>query len=260
VEDSVSHRRFGYLDRTCEAELVATQDLVEELRRVKEPAEVERIAAAQELTDAAFDHVLGVVRSGMTEREIALALEFHMRERGSEGVAFPPIVASGPNSARPHATVSDRRLQHGDFVVLDFGARVGGYCADMTRTLVVGKASDEQRQLYDAVYEANRAGTAAIRAGVLGKDADAAAREVLEGRGLGDLFTHGLGHGVGLEVHELPGVGPRGEKELPAGSVVTVEPGAYEAERGGVRIEDLVVVEEGGCRVLTRSPKDLIEI
>ena len=148
----------------------------------------------------------------------------------------------------------------GDFVVLDFGARVDGYCADMTRTLVVGQADERQRAVYDAVLAANLAGIDALAAGRLGKDVDAVARAVLEERGFGELFTHGLGHGVGRDVHELPGVGPRGDKELLAGSVVTVEPGAYEPGWGGVRIEDLVVVEEGGCRVLTRSPKDLIEI
>ncbi len=260
IEDTNPHRRFDYVRTTCDREVVALDGWIELLRQVKEPTEIERIDAAQQLTDAAFERLLSTIRVGMTEREIALRLEFDMRERGSEGVAFPPIVASGPNSARPHATVSDRELSAGDFVVLDFGARVDGYCADMTRTLVVGSADAQQRALYDAVLAANLAGIDALAAGRLGKDVYDVARAVLAERGYGELFTHGLGHGVGRDVHELPGMGPRGDKELPPNSVVTVEPGAYEPGWGGVRIEDLVVVEEGGCRVLTRSPKDLIEI
>jgi Xaa-Pro aminopeptidase len=183
-----------------------------------------------------------------------------MRRRGSEGVAFPPIVASGPNSALPHASPGPRTLGGGDFVVLDFGARVDGYCADMTRTVVIGKASDRQREIYNVVLAANATGAAAVRAGIPGREIDAAAREIVVAAGYGEDFGHGLGHGVGLEVHELPGVGPRSEDLVPLGSVITIEPGIYVPEYGGVRIEDLVVVEAEGSRVLTRSTKDLIEL
>jgi Xaa-Pro aminopeptidase len=260
LEDSVPHSRFRFVDERLTEGATAMTGLVERIRQVKDAEEISRIEAAQALTDAAFEHILAHVREGLSEREIALELEFFMRRNGSEGVAFPPIVASGPNSARPHATVSTRAIQRGDFVKLDFGARVGGYCADMTRTLVVGRASERQRELHDAVRAANGAGTAAVAAGVIGSDVDAAARRVLDERGLGALFTHGLGHGVGLEVHELPNAGPRSDLPLPAGSVITIEPGVYEPGMGGVRIEDLVVVEERGARVLTRSSKDLIEL
>jgi Xaa-Pro aminopeptidase len=260
IEDSVPHARFTFVESHFDGEVRATSNLVERLRQVKEPAEVARIEAAQTLTDRSFAYVLDVIRPGATEREVALALEFFLRKEGSDGVAFPPIVASGPNSALPHATVTDREIEDGDLVILDFGARIDGYCADMTRTVAVGAVDDRQRSMYEAVLAANEAGVRALRPGILGKEADAQARSVLQERGYGELFTHGLGHGVGLEVHELPGVGPRSEGPLPEGCVVTVEPGIYERGRGGVRIEDLVVVEATGARVLTRSPRDLIEL
>lgn len=260
LETSLPFSRYERFRSTFEGEVVPASGWVEEIRGVKDPIEIGRIEAAQALTDAAFSHILGMMRAGVSEREIALELEFFMRRQGSEGVAFSPIVAAGPNSARPHATVTDRRLAKGDFVVMDFGARIGGYCADMTRTVVVGEASDRHREIYSAVLEANLAGTSAIRAGVRGRDVDAAARQVLDERGLGEYFGHGLGHGVGLEVHELPTLGRRSEGPLPEGSVVTCEPGVYVPGFGGVRIEDLIVVESSGPRVLTASTKDLIEI
>ncbi len=260
LESTMPFWRFDATRTASVAEVVPMTGWVEDLRLVKSDEEIERISAAQALTDRAFEYLLGTLREGLTEREVALELEFFMRREGSEGVAFAPIVASGPNSALPHATPTDRRLTAGDFVVLDFGAKVGGYCADMTRTVVIGSASAEQRAIYDAVLAANEAGIRKIAAGVLGKEADAAARAVIAERGFGERFGHGLGHGVGREVHEAPSVGPRGEKALPASSVVTVEPGIYIPGSGGVRIEDLVVVEEAGARVLTRSTKDLIEV
>lgn len=260
LESSVPYSRFRSVSERFDGRVEAVDAWVEQVRRVKEADEIVRLEAAQALTDAAFDHILGVLRAGLTEREVALELEVFMRRGGSEGVAFDPIVASGPNSALPHAKVTSRELAPGDFVKMDFGARVGGYCADMTRTVVLGTADDRQREIYDAVHAANMAGIEAVRAGLPGKDIDAAARAVIVERGFGDAFGHGLGHGVGLEVHELPSVGPRGTAEVPAGSVVTVEPGVYLPGFGGVRIEDLVVVEATGARVLTRSPKDLIEL
>jgi Xaa-Pro aminopeptidase len=230
------------------------------LRMIKDEHEIERIARAQEITDRAFDHVLTVLATGLSEREVALEIEVFMRRNGSDGVAFAPIVASGPDSALPHAQPGGRILADGDLVVLDFGASVGGYCADMTRTVVIGTASDRQRAIYEAVREANAAGTEAVRAMAKGPDVHAAAVDVLEQHGLGDKFGHGLGHGVGLDIHEGPSLSPRSEDSLAPGMVVTVEPGVYEPGFGGVRIEDLVVVEEAGHRVLTCSPRELIEI
>lgn len=260
IEESVPYGRFRFVSREFDGNVVAVDQWVEEIRQVKDADEIECIADAQRLTDQAFSHVLGLLKPGVSERDIALEIEVFMRRNGSDGVAFAPIVASGPNSSRPHAKVTDRVVEPGDFVKLDFGARVRGYCADMTRTVVVGAASERQREIYAAVLAANLAGIGAVSAGLPGSDIDAAARAVLIERGFGDLFTHGLGHGVGLEVHELPHVGPRGKKSVRAGSVMTVEPGVYEPGLGGVRIEDLVVVEETGPRVLTSSTKELIEV
>ncbi|NTW29098.1 MAG: aminopeptidase P family protein [Coriobacteriia bacterium] len=260
IESTLPYRRFERFRTGFTGEVVAADGWVEDLRRVKDADEIASITAAQALTDAAFEHILAFVKAGVTERDIALELEFFMRKQGSDGVAFAPIVASGPNSAKPHAAITDRAFTQGDFVVMDFGARIDGYCADMTRTVVIGRATDRHREIYEAVLAANIVGIAAVKAGLLGKQIDAAARAVIEERGFAQYFEHGLGHGVGLEVHEMPGLGPRSTKPVPEGSVVTVEPGVYVPGFGGVRIEDLVVVEADHARVLTRSAKDLLEL
>jgi len=261
LESTLPHNRFLALSEAFGSEIVSAGEWVEELRTVKYAEEIASIEAAQAITDAGFDHLLEhVLRAGVTESEIALELEFFMRRQGSEGVAFAPIVASGPNSALPHATPGSRALEAGDFVVLDFGARVGGYCADMTRTVCVGVPSAEQRAIYAAVLGANLAGIEAVAAGKPGSEIDAAARAVIVDAGYGERFGHGLGHGVGLEVHERPSAGPRSTAPVPLGSVITIEPGIYVPGMGGVRIEDLAVVEERGARVLTRSTKDLLEV
>ena len=234
--------------------------MVETLRQIKEPEEIERIAAAAVIADRGFEHILGIMKPGMSESEVALELEFAMRRDGSEEMPFSIIVASGPNAARPHAIPGDRRLEAGDLVVLDFGARVGGYCSVMTRTVAIGEISKEQRRLYGAVLEANEAGLAATRSGIPCVEIDHAAREVLERHGLGAAFTHGVGHGVGLDVHEMPTVGPRSQESVRENAVVTIEPGVYVEGFAGVRIEDLVVVEPSGVRTLTNAPKELIQI
>jgi Xaa-Pro aminopeptidase len=262
LETSLSHARFEVFSAVHSGDVIEAAGWVEELRTAKDAEEISAIEAAQTLTDSAFRHLVedGVVCAGVRERDIALELEFFMRREGSEGVAFPPIVASGPNSALPHAAPSERTLAQGDFVVLDFGARVGGYCSDMTRTVVVGRATDRHQEIYDAALEANRVGIAAVAAGRPGREIDAEARAVITQRGFGDCFGHGLGHGVGLEVHERPGLGPRSEAPVPLGAVLTIEPGIYVPGYGGVRIEDLTVVDEAGARVLTRSTKELLEL
>ncbi|TLM98011.1 MAG: aminopeptidase P family protein [Actinobacteria bacterium] len=260
LEGSVPYGRFRFVSERFDGNVEVVDQWVEEVRQVKTTEEIERIAAAQELTDRAFDHILGMLAVGVTEAEIALELECFMRRQGSQGVAFDSIVACGPNSAFPHAKVTQRALEQGDFVKLDFGAKVDGYCADMTRTVVVGSASDRHREIYEAVLAANLEGISAVKAGLPGSTIDAAARAEIERRGFGENFGHGLGHGVGMEVHELPRVGPRGTKSVLEGSVITIEPGIYVPGFGGVRIEDLVVVESGRARVLTRSTKDLIEL
>lgn len=251
------HRRLHELTPVT---LFCATEQVESLRAAKEPEEITCIESAQALADRAFSHLLERVNVGVTERELALELEFFLRKEGSQGVAFPPIVASGPNSALPHAQVTDRALQRGDFLKLDFGARVDGYCSDMTRTVVAGAANSLQREVYSVVAAANAAGIAAVQAGKQGRQIDAAARSVVETAGYGEKFRHGVGHGVGREVHELPGVGPRSANQVTEGCVITIEPGIYLEGLGGVRIEDLVVVEPYGARVLSNSTKELLEL
>jgi Xaa-Pro aminopeptidase len=261
MESSVPHARFVFVSDRFSGRVVVSDRWVERLRAIKEADELDACALAAALTDAAFDHVLGVLRPGLREIDVALELEVYMRSNGSEGLAFEPIVASGPNSSRPHAGVTTRAIGAGDVLTMDFGARVDGYCADLTRTVVVGApATARQREIYDAVLAANVAGIAAVGAGVRARDVDAAARDLLAGMRLAEHFGHSLGHGVGLAVHEEPRVSAASEDVLRVGSVITIEPGVYLAGELGVRIEDLVAVEPGGARVLSRSPKDLIEI
>jgi Xaa-Pro aminopeptidase len=237
-----------------------TVDLVETLRERKDPDEVARIRAAAGIATRALQRMLGVVRLGMTELQVAGALEQALRDEGSEGFPFPSIVASGPRSALPHASTSTRRLALGDFLLVDFGAEAGGYCADVTRTFVMGRASEEQRGFYEVVRGANQRATAGVRPGMTGRDADAIAREYIEQRGFGDLFGHSLGHGLGLEVHEAPRLARTAEAMLAAGTVVTIEPGIYRPGWGGVRIEDDVFLGESGPDVLTDFTRDLLEL
>ena len=239
------------------AELVPSGGLVERLRRVKDEAEIEAIAAAAELTDAVYAWLLERGLAGSTEREVALAIEAKMRELGAEGPSFPSIVASGANGALPHAVPGEREIGPAELVTIDIGAILDGYCSDCTRTYATGDPGAEQREVYEVVRRAQQAGLEAVRAGAEGKAVDAVARELIDAAGHGERFGHGLGHGVGIEVHEAPRLSPRSEDTLLAGDVVTVEPGVYVEGRFGVRIEDLVAVTDDGCRVLSGRPKDL---
>jgi Xaa-Pro aminopeptidase len=242
-----------------DAELVATAGLVEELRRVKDEGEVERMAAAAAAADAALAAVRHRLAERPTEAEFALELDFEMRRHGASGTSFESIVAAGPNGAKPHHRPSDRRIEAGELVVLDFGAVVDGYCSDMTRTLCVGEpASETARRMVEVVAESQRAGVEAVRAGVEAKAVDEACRSLIADAGWADAFLHSTGHGVGLEIHEDPRVSSSSSDTLAAGYVVTVEPGVYLPDHGGVRIEDTVVVTEEGCRVLTNAPKELL--
>jgi Xaa-Pro aminopeptidase len=237
-------------------ELKAAGGIVEELRRVKDENELSAIARASELADEIWRWSIERGLGGRTEREVALAAEARMRELGAEP-SFPTIVAGGPNGALPHAEPGEREIRAGDLVVFDMGAKLDGYCSDGTRTYACGEPGEEGREVYAVVLEAQEAALAAIEAGAGGEAVDAVAREVIEAAGHGDRFGHGLGHGVGLEVHESPRLSHRSEDELAAGEVVTVEPGVYLPGKLGVRIEDLVVVEEGGFRNLSGLPKEL---
>jgi Xaa-Pro aminopeptidase len=242
-----------------DAELVPTEGLIETLRRVKDVGEVARMAEAARIADDALAKVRPRLAEGPTEREIALDLDFEMRRLGAAGSSFETIVASGPNGAKPHHRPGDRRIGPGELVVIDFGAIVDGYCSDMTRTLCVGEPSTPTAaRMVEVVAESQRAGVQAVRAGVEAKAVDEACRTIIADAGWADAFLHSTGHGVGLDIHEMPRVGSTSTETLGAGWVVTVEPGVYLPEYGGVRIEDTVVVTEEGCTVLTNAPKDLV--
>ena len=240
-----------------------TTELVERLRAAKDDVEVAAIRTAALLAGEALRQTLGEVRAGMTELAIAGLLEGALRRLGSEGHPFPTIVASGPRSALPHARSSTRTLAAGEWLLLDFGAQVDGYCADLTRTVVVGaRATERQRVLYELVRDAQQRARTAVRAGMTGRDADALAREPIAARGFGAEFGHSLGHGLGLEVHEAPRLSKTNTDPLPAGAVVTIEPGVYLAGDGGVRIEDDVHLPAGECgaELLSDGLTDLLEL
>lgn len=228
-------------------------------RLVKTPDEVDSIRRAQAMCEAGFTHILDFIRPGRTEREIALQLEFDIRRRGAEGVAFDFIVVSGSQSSLPHGVPGDRTVERGDFVTMDFGAVVDGWHSDMTRTVAVGEADEEKRRVYDTVLRAQCAALAVLREGLPCREGDAAAREIIAAAGYGDCFGHGTGHGVGMEIHEAPRLSPSaGEETLRAGSVVTVEPGIYLPGRFGVRIEDMALITAEGCENLTHADKNLL--
>ena len=239
------------------AELVPVKDLVDQLRITKDEAELASLQKAVDVLDDCFEHIArNELRVGRTEKEIAAAVEAYLNSRGHT-TSFPSIVASGPNASMPHAVPTDRQIQEGEPITIDIGAKVDGYCSDMTRTVCIGEPSEQLRKVHALVLEAQELAERQIRNGMTGKEADAIAREFLTEMGYGEDFTHGLGHGIGLEVHEPPWVSLRGEQPLAKGMVFSVEPGIYLPGWGGVRIEDLVVMEDDGVRVLCRSPKSL---
>lgn len=237
-------------------ELVPAESLVEDLRLVKDAGEAARIRSACAIADAALADVRGRLLEGPTEIEFGLELDAAMRRHGAEDVSFETIVASGPNGAKPHHHPSDRRIEQGDLVVIDFGALVDGYHSDMTRTVAVGDVGDERRRMLDVVLRSQDAGVQAVAAGSTAAEVDAVCRAVIDDAGWGEAFLHSTGHGVGLDIHEEPRVSSRSAATLVAGHVVTVEPGVYLPGLGGVRIEDTVLVTEDGCDRLTLTPKD----
>ena len=238
-------------------EPILSQKLTE-LRQIKSAEEIEKIKKAQEITDSAFGHILNFIKVGKTEKEISLELEFFMRKNGSEGVAFDTIAVSGKNSSLPHGVPTDKPLSDGDFLTMDFGAVYGGYCSDMTRTVALGHVSDEQEKIYNIVLNAQTEALKTIAPSVACKDIDKVARDIISDAGFADNFGHGLGHSVGLEIHETPACNTRDSTPLKAGMLMTVEPGIYLPNKFGVRIEDLIVVIDNGYQNLTKSPKNLI--
>ncbi|MBQ3999387.1 MAG: aminopeptidase P family protein [Oscillospiraceae bacterium] len=235
-------------------------DAIKGLRAVKEPGEIEMICAAQDITDRAFLEILNYIRPGVTEKQVAAELEYYMRRLGADGLAFGSIVASGENGSMPHAVPSDRKIRKGDLVTMDFGAKLGGYCSDMTRTIAVGQIKDEQLKIYNTVLEAHLTSMAAAKAGCSGKALDAIARGVIDAAGYGSCFGHSLGHSLGLDVHESPMCTPSRDYILPAGTIMTIEPGIYVEGKWGVRIENMILVTEDGYRNLTGSERALITL
>ena len=265
IEDTIELREFRELERAfSEAKwkprFVETDGFVKKMRAVKDERELSAMRAAQAITDAAFEHIVEFMGEGMTELEVKRELEETMRRLGAKGLAFDSIVASGPNGAAPHSIAGERRLQAGDMVVMDFGARKGGYCSDMTRTVCIGEATPLAREVFAAVREANEAVEAMIRPGRTGAAMHHLAEDVLAHNGFAGKMGHGLGHGVGIDIHELPVLSPRNEAPLEVGNVVTVEPGVYLPGEIGCRLEDFGVVTEDGFEVFTKSTHELVII
>ena len=234
------------------------QSLISKQRSIKSNDEIELIKKAQRMTDETFSYILGNIGPGRTEREIVLDMEFYMRGLGSEGVSFDFIVVSGKNSSMPHGVPTDKKIENGDFITMDFGAVCGGYRSDMTRTVAAGWVSDKQKEVYEIVLKAQKETIDFIKSGVVCKEVDHIARDIISGAGYGDCFGHGLGHSVGLEIHESPACNTVCETVMETGMIMTVEPGIYIENEFGVRIEDMVIVTENGCEILTESKKELI--
>jgi Xaa-Pro aminopeptidase len=230
------------------------------LRKQKTAWEVEQIKAAQKITDIAFQHISGFVKEGMTERDICIELDFFMLKNGAEALSFDTIVASGVNGSKPHAVPSNKKVESGDFITLDFGAVVNGYHSDMTRTFAIGEVSEKQKTVYETVRAAQAASLKSLQPGVTCKAADTAARDVINKAGFGEFFGHGTGHGVGIEIHEYPTLSPASADILQVGNVVTVEPGIYLPGEFGVRIENMALITADGYEDMTNSPKELIVV
>lgn len=232
--------------------------MINSFRSVKTNDELECIKAAQKITDDAFSHICTFIKEGVTEREIGLELDFYMLSHGGEALSFETIAVSGENTSMPHGVPSERRVRKGDFITMDFGTVVGGYHSDMTRTVALGFATDEMKKVYETVKNAQITCINGVRAGLTGIEGDALARNVIENSGYGEYFTHGTGHGVGIEIHEFPNLNKANDVPLIPGQIVTVEPGIYIPNKFGVRIEDMVLITENGCEDLTHSEKELI--
>ena len=250
---------MGY-EKNLNAKLVPFNKQINGFRGSKEAWELDLMLKAQAITDKAFSEVLTRIKPGMTELELQAELIYCMYKNGGTGLAFDPIVVSGPNTSLPHGVAGERVIQAGDFVTMDFGASYKGYCSDMTRTVAVGFATDEMKKVYDVVLKAQESAIAATKAGVPGKEIDAVARKVITDAGYGKNFGHGYGHSLGLEIHEAPNTNTSNPEPMPVGAVCSAEPGIYLPGKFGVRIEDVVIIKEDGCEDITKSPKHLIVV
>jgi len=259
--DFVTYNQFQEFQKAFTGIKLSPQEgIVKKLRMIKDEDEIKCITKAAAIADAAFENILKVIKPGMKEIEVALELETFMRSQGASGTSFATIVASGKRSALPHGIASEKVIEKGDFVTMDFGCIYQGYCSDMTRTVVIGEPTEKQREIYKIVLEAQLLGLESVKAGLGAKEVDLVSRMYISQNGYGEYFGHGLGHGLGLEVHENPSLSPRDNTLLLENMAVTIEPGIYLPQWGGVRIEDLVIIKEMGHENLTRSPKNLIII
>ena len=259
-EESLSHAGWNRWQEQLGRELVPAERTVLDLRAVKDAEEKANIIAAQRIAERALDEVLAMLRPGMRERDVAAELTYRMLLHGGEGNSFDPITVTGSKTSVPHGVPGDAVIRAGDFFLMDFGCLVRGYCSDMTRTVVVGKATEEMRRVYQTVLDAQKAGIDRARAGVTGAEIHAAAAAVIADAGYGACFGHGFGHSLGIEIHEEPGAHPRNQKPMPAGAVISAEPGIYLPGKFGVRIEDMLYLTAEGSENLTRAPKNLIEL
>ena len=259
-EERMTVADFRAYEEKLHCELRPASAVMRQLRQSKDEQEIGCMVQAQRIAEKAFTQLLTEIRPGVTERQLAARLQYLAISAGAEKMSFDTIVASGPNSSMPHAVPTDRAVQEGDFITFDFGCVYKGYCSDMTRTVAVGQVSDEMEQVYRIVKEAQQAGLDAARAGKTGREVDAAARDIIKAAGYGEYFGHSLGHSLGLEVHESPNATPGNEQPLPLHAVISVEPGIYLPGRFGVRIEDVVVLEEDGNRNLMELTKDLLHL
>ena len=249
---------YRHYSEKLHCQLVPATELLISLRQSKDEEEIQRMIAAQRIAEGALDQIVKEIKPGVTEKEIAARLQYLMLHYGAEDKSFDPIVVSGPNGSLPHGVPSEKVIQAGEFVTMDFGCIYHGYCSDMTRTVAVGSVTDEMRQVYDTVLQAQLAGIAAARAGATGKAVDGAARDIIRQAGYGPCFGHSFGHGVGVEIHEGPNATPSNDKPLPAGAVISAEPGIYLPGKLGVRIEDVLYLTPEGCQNLTLAPKELV--
>ena len=259
-EEYLTVAELQHYEKELQAQLVPYNEKIHSFRGAKEEWELERMKKAQDIADKAFAEVLTRIKTGMTEKELQAEIIYCLLKNGADGPSFSPIVVSGPNTSLPHGVAGDRVIQEGDFVTMDFGALYGGYCSDMTRTVAIGYATEEMKTVYNTVLQAQLAGIAASKAGVIGKDVDNAARKVIEDAGYGAFFGHGYGHSVGLEIHEKPNCGRYSEDIMVENCVASAEPGIYIPGKFGVRIEDCLIYKPDGTENITHSPKNLIII
>ncbi|MBC2580317.1 Xaa-Pro peptidase family protein [Clostridium sp. DJ247] len=257
-ENILSFSAYSTYKQKLNCTLIPMEGMVEEIRIIKDDSELKLIKGAAEIADKAFEYIIKYIKPGMTEKEIGLEIEFYMKKLGASDLSFPSIVASGARSSLPHGEATNKTVNKGEFLTLDYGCIYNGYCSDMTRTIVIGEPTTKMIDVYNTVLEAQQLALKAFKPEIPAVDVDKVARDYIKQKGYGDYFGHSLGHGVGREIHESPVIGYRNHKKLKVGMVVTDEPGIYIPNFGGVRIEDLLVITENGCETLSKSPKELM--